>query len=44
VQVSAARIALDQHAATPDFDNDFALVVSGVGPGERGAGGLDPKR
>jgi len=22
----------------------LALVVSGVGPGERGAGGLDPKR
>jgi hypothetical protein len=34
VQVSAARIALDQHAETPEFDNDFALVVVGVAPND----------
>ena len=44
VQVSAARIALDQHAATPDFDNDFALVVSGVVPSEQGPDKLDSER
>jgi len=35
VQVSAARIALDQHAETSEFDNDFALVVSGVAPSDQ---------
>ena len=30
IKVHARRIALDQHRATPEFDSDFALVVSGV--------------